>query len=309
MLSRFFNNSKPIVLISLLGLTSLWYWGVVFSEILEVENKSVSKQITHWIILLSIIIIADFINKKSEINKQNSFALVSLVFLTLSTPEVFLSKNILLPCLFLTLAIRRIINLQNPVNTKKKIFEASFWLFFASFYEPWLFLGFFILYFAIFYFVAQNFKNFFIPSFGALAGYTMLQLCHVLVKQNWYLFPTDYFLVSLELSNSFVKPQIYLVVVYAFLAIWVGIYAGKILKKAKISQKTNLGVLTAFVFLGIMGTIFSSTYFAQKFLFVFIPFSFILGNYFQLKQQKIIKEVVFGILVSLPIFKLILVII
>jgi hypothetical protein len=307
MLSRFFNNSKPIVLISLICLISIWYWGYVLLDILEKERLSLSERIINWLILLCVVIIIDFIDKKSKINKQNSYTLVSFVVLSLSIPEIFYERKILLSTLFLVLALRRIINLQNPVNTKKKIFEASIWLFFASLYEPWLALGYAILYFAIIYFVAQNFKNFFIPLFGALGGYTTLQLYHVLIKNNWHLFPANYFYVSLELNNWIVKPGIYLIIVYIFLVLWVGSHAGKILKKAKISKKTNLGILTAFMFLGFLNASFYSSTFAQDFFFIFIPFSFLLGNYFQLKQRKIIKEIVFGMLVSLPLLKLVLV--
>ncbi len=304
MLSRFFGNSKPIVLVSLLCIISLWYWMFVFFGTMNNLNLSNIQLISNWLILLFIVLTTDFINKKSKISKQNSYTLISLVSLSLSTPEVFFSKNSLLTALFFILTIRRIINLQNPIKTKKKIFEASFWLFFATLIEPGLAFGYLIIYFAILFFASQNYKNFLIPLFGPLAGYILLQLYYIIRHKNWFLFPADFFSLGIDFKPSI--NHIQLLVIYGLFALIIAINHKKILKKAKVSKKTNLGILTAFMLLAMVNAGYSTQLVEEELILVFIPFSFLLGNYFQLKQRKIFKESIFGLLLFLPFLKIIL---
>lgn len=304
MLSRFFGNSKPIVLVSLLCIISLWYWMFVFFGTKNNLNLSNMQLISNWLILLFIVLTTDFINKKSKISKQNSYTLISLVSLSLSTPEVFFSKNSLLTALFFILTIRRIINLQNPIKTKKKIFEASFWLFFATLIEPGLAFGYLIIYFAILFFASQNYKNFLIPLFGPLAGYILLQLYYIIRQKNWFLFPADFFSFGIDFKPSI--NHIQLLIIYGLFALIIAINHKKILKKAKVSKKTNLGILTAFMLLAMVNAGYTAQLVEEELILVFIPFSFLLGNYFQLKQRKILKESIFGLLLILPFLKIIL---
>lgn len=306
MLSRFFNNSKPIVLTSLLLISSAWFWGFSLWNPFQEATSKVSNLLVSWLMFLLIIFLVDFITKKSKINKQNSFALASFVALSLSTPEVFFKQNLLLASLFFILAIRRIINLQNPVNTKKKIFEASIWLFYASLYEPWLSLGYLVLYFSIIYFVANDYRNFAIPFVGIIAAYVLKQLYFVLRFDEWFLFPSDFFVPSWELTNWLQKPQLYLVIAYLIIGLWAGTHAGRIFKKAKIAQKTNLSVLLILSIIGLINASLSPHLIAEELILCFIPFCFLLGAYFQLKQKKIYKEISFGLLLSLPFIKLVL---
>lgn len=305
MLSRFFSNSKPIVLISLLTLTSIWFWMYVVFNITSTKDQSSKSLLLNWLLLVTVLIIFDFINKRNKTNKQNSYAFATIVGLLLSTPEVLFNRNVLLSSLFLLLVIRRTINLQNPSKTKKKIFEASFWLTFVSIYEPFFALGFFVIYGAILFFVSQNYKNFFIPIFGILSSYTFIQLYNLLFFDNWLLVSEMFDYPNLKLNQWMSEKNLYFNLTYVLIIVWIGISGNKMFTKSKGNKRINLLILTGYIFLGILN-IFNSTYqIEEKLIFIFIPLCFLLGSYILFIKRELIKESLLTIIFLLPIIKLI----
>jgi hypothetical protein len=71
--------------------------------------------------------------------------------------------------LFVLLGLRRIFSLKKNLNTKKKLFDAGFWIALATIFYPWAILYFVPLFVAILMITSDYFKNTFAVFFGALS--------------------------------------------------------------------------------------------------------------------------------------------
>lgn len=304
MLSRIFNNSKPVILISLLILTSFWFWTYASWEILINKHSSIISILSNWIILLCVLFVFDFINKKNKINHKNSYSILSLIALILSIPEVFNNISMWLSSLIYLLVIRRVINLQTTLNIKKKIFEASIWLFFASLYEPFLAFGYIIIFIAILFFVPQNYKNFFIPLFGFTTSYIIYLLYNLLFYNNWFLLSDLFSTINLNFNHFFLEKNIYINIIYGLLVIFCIFRSSTLLNKSKGNKRISFILLYFFMLLGILNIFNSTENLEEKLIFIFLPLSFLLGKNIQLVNKKMLKETIVWGIILLPTIKL-----
>jgi hypothetical protein len=110
-----------------------------------------------------------FIITKNDLTQKNSFAALYLCLFIGIIPQFFLTPIVMLSNLFVLLGLRRIFSLKKNLNTKKKLFDAGFWIALATIFYPWAILYFVPLFVAILMITSDYFKNTFAVFFGALS--------------------------------------------------------------------------------------------------------------------------------------------
>lgn len=167
MITNIFSRSNPMnfVVISILlfiayGLTVLrGYQG-------DLSFKQTPELLAVFPILLFIAFMVDFISKKNNLNKNNTYSILLFVLFLCLIPDSFTDFKIALSSLFVLFALRKLLALQSLVVPKQKIFDASFWITAAAILQ-WEAIFFLLLVFvAIIIHVSTDFKNWIIPFVG-----------------------------------------------------------------------------------------------------------------------------------------------
>lgn len=170
MLTSFFGNSRPInylvLIVLIVGVLGTYQWVVIRPEVSLAQLGYVLLQ---WMVLAFIVFLFDFMLRKNTLTKSNTFAVLIFSVFTLSFPELMRYDAILWTQLFLLLAMRRILSLQSPHRTRKKIVDAAIWITIASFFYFWALLFFLVLYVAMLKRPQVHYRMLLMPLVGLAA--------------------------------------------------------------------------------------------------------------------------------------------
>lgn len=169
MIANFFNKTKPITVFSIIIPLLIYYFSATFllySE--EFSMLFLIKRIGFFILLVLFLLISNFIVKKNKFTKDNSYALLLIVFLLGTFPETMFAYNIILANIILLLGFRKIYSLRSGVDTKIKLFDACFWVGIATIFYFWSIFFLLLVYLGMIIYQKLTFKNLFIPIVGFL---------------------------------------------------------------------------------------------------------------------------------------------
>lgn len=186
MLSRFFSKSQPIVFLALSFYMLLGFIGaIVFYNYNEFNLLFILKQTGVFLLLVFLLLLINFICKRNEIDQQNAYAILFFSALSLNFPESIINYKAVMSLILVLLAMRRLLNLKNNTRHKKKIFEASFFLFLASLFYPWLIGLVLIIYLAIAFYSYHDTRNFIVPIMSFFSAYMISLVVHKIFSGHW----------------------------------------------------------------------------------------------------------------------------
>ena len=115
MIATFFTKSNPIHYL----FAFLYLFGLFLAHL----NYNVSSFLIgafSLFLLLTSVLLANFIISKNYINKKNNYSLVAVCFfIGLFMEQIFVFDDILIANVFLLLAIRKIYSIRTPTNINK----------------------------------------------------------------------------------------------------------------------------------------------------------------------------------------------
>jgi len=302
MITRIFKKSKPINFVIVIFITFLAYLFVNFTE----ANKQTSifylfERAVLFLISIFSIFLLNFIVVKNKLLNQSSYhILVFSLFLAL-LPITLISAKILLSNVFVLLALRRLISLRTQKNTKKKLFDASFWIGIATIFYFWALLFFVLIFIALFLYSDNKIKDWVIPFTGILTV-LLLSICYNLIVYNnleLFLNHLPRFNFDLNTYNS-IKIIASITVIVSF-SIWTtGFYLQVIKSKLKIIKPPHK-IIVATLILAFAVVVFSNQRTTGEFVFIFAPLTIITSNYIESIQENWVKEIFLAVLVLAPI--------
>ena len=104
--------------------------------------------------------------------------------LLLFSPSILNNPNLLLSNFFILLALRRLISLQSLQFPKEKIFDASVWVFIASLFHFWSILFIILVFVAILFHVARDYRNWLLPFLAFFAISVLFMLFAILFDKS-----------------------------------------------------------------------------------------------------------------------------
>lgn len=298
MLTSFFHKSKPINFLAVGLFMSVYY--VLENFILQNNDGSLGGVFTKIGFLglyLFLMVLINFIVKRNEVTKRNTFTIVLFALFTISFPEILESGKILLSGLFVLLAFRRIISLKSKLSIKSKIFDASFWICLASLFFAWNILFLVIIYLAILFHAADDYRNWLIPLLSFFCVF-VLHTCFSLIVYDHF-FDVFHFLPApnFDFSNyGQLDILLPLTLILAF-AIWIFIDYLLVIQKASSSIKSSLVLVLAIWLCAITIVAFSPTRNGSEFLFFIMPTSIVGASYFQRGKDKIFNEILLALII------------
>lgn len=170
MITSFFRTSKPLhYLIFLVLFFAIFVFQSFYNHNINQSPISYLTLFGVFFLFLVTFFVYVFIITKNDLTQKNSFAALYLCLFIGIIPQFFLTPIVMLSNLFVLLGLRRIFSLKKNLNTKKKLFDAGFWIALATIFYPWSVLYFVPLFVAILMITSDYFKNTFAVFFGALS--------------------------------------------------------------------------------------------------------------------------------------------
>ena len=170
MITSFFRTSKPLhYLIFLVLFFAIFVFQSFYNHNINQSPISYLTLFGVFFLFLVTFFVYVFIITKNDLTQKNSFAALYLCLFIGIIPQFFLTPIVMLSNLFVLLGLRRIFSLKKNLNTKKKLFDAGFWIALATIFYPWTILYFVPLFVAILMITSDYFKNTFAVFFGALS--------------------------------------------------------------------------------------------------------------------------------------------
>ncbi|MFN2261650.1 MAG: DUF6427 family protein [Psychroflexus sp.] len=299
MITRFFNHSKPIAYILVSLIFGLAFFFENFISIgIDFDSGYVFRKTGVFLVFLLLLFLLNFILKRNKIQQQHTFTISAFVLLLIAFPEVLRSEKLIISYIFLLFAVRRIVSLKNNKFFKQRIFDAGFFLFFASILEPWHILFSLPIYYAILLYASQNYRYFILPILGFVIG-LVLHTTYFLIVEDRFIDYTLFFPeVSLETSLFSNFKYGFLLVLNVLLLVWGLLQMPKVFSKAKLHQRKSLSVFNVILIISLVILILNQREFSEDALYFVLPISIFMGNYFQLKSTKTyIKEIIYALMI------------
>jgi len=298
MIATFFTKSNPIhyvfAFIYLFGLflTHLNY--NVFSFLIGAFSL---------FLLLTSVLLANFIISKNDFNKKNNYSLVAICFfIGLFMEQIFFFEDILIANVFLLLAIRKIYSTRNPININKKVFDASFWILISSvFYIPTLYF-FIVLIIALQLYSHFNLKNLVVVILAIISATTFLYLLEIInsgylnpvdfINLLFFDFPTLDYISSFYENVSTINWPVKIIVFFSFLIPLIFIFIwNRVIKTNERRRITTLILLTTILAL----IIYISNLNSMSFIFLFFPLIIIFTSCVEQARRELVKNLVLSI--------------
>ena len=287
MLTSFFGKSKPINYILLsIAIIIGYFLGLLTTQELSPSLGSLSSHGLVIFLMVFAVLLLDFIIRKNNVTKNNTFAILLFVLFVLLVPQVYNAPKLILANIFVLLATRRILSLTTEKNTVKKIFDATMYITLASFCYGWAILFFVVLYPAITNKTKFTLTYLFIPIVGFL-GITSIAVAYQFVvtdSYSWlYLWIPER---DFDLSAYSDTKLLITTVLLLGLLLWMGIVRlsklGSLSKKERPSAITIL--LIAIISVGIV--LAKAQKNGSELFFVFAPIAAVTSNFIESRTSK-----------------------
>ncbi len=293
MISGIFGKTKPINYLILLALLALLYVFVsLFPGFGLVDSTQIGKQIFALLILLFSVLVIDFVVNRNQITSTNSYVALFFVLLAFLFPTSIANSNAVGCNFFLVLACRRLISLRSLRNMKLKILDATLWVLAASLFFSWAILFLILVYIAIYMYEPKNLKNWLVPIAGIIA-FLLIWNAVLFLSQSEGFFKAHY---SFGIANwdSVLSDWIQNTKLIVFILFIVVTGLAVFLKSGKLGlgRVINLRVISIYLTLSLIVTLFSLTDDEFPVLIAFFPAAVFLGKYTEMIKRKNIREMV-----------------
>ena len=305
MLTNLFSKSRPINYFLITVALLLVYLVNLFADFSWVTNNySFIKKIAVFIVLGLSVFMVQFITYKNQLANQNFYSLFFYTSFFILFSSILNNNKVIVANFFILLALRRIFSMHSLKDTKQKIFDAAFWILIAALFHFWSILFIILLYFAILWFVSEDYRNWFIPTIALLAVsilfytyglYTNVSFLdywneHILISFNFVYFENIYQNIALALFSS-------IACLFAFSQVLE-------LRNLPISSHAVYNKLLVCFLIGVAVFVFSDQKNNSMLVYTFFPLAVLGANYIERLPKNWMKEVTLAsvLIISLGIF-------
>ena len=307
MITSFFNKSKPTNFVIVFGVTILAFVMARISFIMGgISVDFLMKQLVLILIGLSSILLLNFIASKNSLTHKSNYEVLLyslfLLFITQTTSD----SDILLSNFFVLLGLRRIISMHTEKDTKKKLFDAAFWIGVAALFYFWSILFFVLVILSLVLYTDNNLRHWIIPFLGLTTIFVIGISASIVLYDDYFdifVFPPQ---VSYDFSTYNSTSFIIAITILLSFGVWSSlIYLRNIKKQKKVNRASyKANILAALI--GFLIVIQAPDKNGSEFLFLFAPLSIIIANYIEIIQEKWFKEVFLAVLIVVPFILLLL---
>ncbi len=300
MLSSFFSKSKPINYIVVALYMLLHFCIAYYKRGFEVEIKFIAIGILSALLFVLPMLMLNFIAQKNDLTYKGTYTILLYAFLASILPNALTNINILLSNVFVLLALRNILQLQNEKHIKAKLFNASIFIGLASLTYFWS-IGFIILVFlGVLYAEPKNYRNWIIPFIG-LSAVFIVSNCFTLLFYDSFFSITAYFHpISSSFENYLIKDQLFSVGVLSIcILFFMVIYLIKF-KRKTVKTKPILRMIVAYLIIALGVAGIAPIKNTSELFFVVTPLAIIGTTYLEMSFYQFAKEINIWVFLLIP---------
>ncbi len=303
MIASVFSKTRPFNYL-VIGILLFFFFSIKIITLVKPSADWIyyAQEFSLYLLLFASLFILNFITLKNGLTKGNNYALFLFFVFILYFSSIFQNKNIIISNFLLLLALRRLISLKSLLQTKEKIFDASFWIFLAALFHFWSMFYIVLVFIAIILHVSKDYRNWIIP-FIALFAVTILfflansildntlmstLLSKTYISFDFYYFDNVYQRIALALFTSI---SLFFFVSHVF----------DVPNKALNMQSSHKTILFSFI-LGVGIYVLSANKNNGCLAFCFGPLAIIGANFIEKIENNLVKEIVVYSLLGLGIF-------
>ena len=292
MIANFFNKTKPVNFLVIGILLFVYYSISIFSIGDEAYTLSiVTKFLGLFLVLFLFLLLFKFIVEKNKLTKDNSYALLFLVIVLGIFSESMSNNNFVYSNLLLLLSYRKLYSLRTGLNTKMKLFDASFWVGIAAIFYSWSIIYILLIYVSIVIYKKASLKNLLIPIVGLITP------IFIYFTYNFYFdsLPAFYDRFKYDVNFSFVAfRELKLLIPTIFLAVtllWSLVVVSPIIVSVSNNMKFSWNVLINHLLISILLIVVSPLKNGSEMFFIAFPSAIIISNFIQNKKSSLFKNV------------------
>ncbi len=307
MISNFFSKSKPIhyIIVSVILLV-LFVLSRVPSFAHDFSLIFLANQIGLFCVIILSVFVFDFIVTRNGLTKKNSYNIFVFSIFIAVFPQTLLNSRLLFAHFFILLALRRILSLRSQKETKKKLFDASFWIALSTLLYFWSSVFFIMIFAALLVYLIADVKNYIIPFTGVVATAILLILYGIIFDKDVSVFTNTMFIYSFDFSTLNTKRIIVGSVLLFSISFWALFYFIKNIKFQMKSHRPTFKLIVLFALLGLFIITVTPSKNGSEFIFLFVPLSIIVTNYIEVISKNWIKEALLWVMILMPIVLLVL---
>lgn len=290
MITSIFSKSKPINYVIACCFIVIIF--IAFNyQIIDKDFKSIAALIFCLALLVSHVLILDFITVKNNLSMQNGYVIMIFVILLSYFPKVMDYREILYSNVFVLLAIRRLLSLRSDQNITKKLFDIGLWIAFATLFYFWSILFFILILVPLVYYSSITLKKIIVPLLGLAAVFIFLIAYNIIMADQYLLNSNFNMQISFDYTNyNHPKSIIKLTILFTVL-VWVVIHYFKIVRLKNKSLKPLYFLIMCTIGVAIIIAQLAPNKTGGEFLFLYAPLSILVANYIAFVKEKWFKEI------------------
>ena len=307
MITSIFSKSKPINFIIVFFITLLAFVVAKVGLVNEsITTEFILKQTTLLFIAYTSVLLLSFIVSKNNLTKGNNYEILLFSLFLLLITQTTGYSNILVSNFFVLLGLRRIVSLRSSRDTKKKLFDAAFWIGIAALFYFWAILFFALVILSLVLYTDNNIRHWIIPFLGIITVFVISLGFSIVLYDDFF----KIFNVSVDVSYDFsnynsVKYLVAITMLLSF-GIWSSIFYLKNIKKKKKASRASFKTIIIAAIIAFLIVVQVPQKNGSEFLFMFAPLAIIITNYIEIIQERWFKEIFLTILFIVPFILLLL---
>ena len=311
MLTSFFGKSIPLIhLILAFCIVAGYVFFAISGSSVVLTPYGILVHTVFIILSVLSILVLDFIIRKNQLTKTNTYAILFFTSFILMLPVIFLEHDILLANLFLLLALRRIMSLRRDTNSSKKILDASVWITIASLFYFWSLLFFIPLWIAVIQKPNSDFKQMLAPITGFLGVLIINSAVQLLITDSFSWFFTWKKEINLDFSSYNLADILVPITFILGFYFWTGFFRITRLSTVSLKNRSNYLLLFYVSITALFVALLGPKKTGAEILFVLAPIAIIAANYIENyaieqfaekdKAEIWFKEIMLWLVVILP---------
>ena len=307
MIASVFSKTRPFNYL-VIGILSLFFF--ILKTISTASTAATwlyyTEEFGLFILVFASVFLTNFIALKNDLTKGNNYALFLFFVFLLFFSSIFQNTNIIISNFLLLLALRRLISLKSLLQTKEKIFDASFWIFLAALFHFWSIFYIGLVFIAIILHVSKDYRNWIIPFIALFAVTIIFFLSNSLLDNS---------LMSILLSKTYISFDFYYfdniyqriaLAVFTSLSLFAFVtHVFDIPNKSLNIQSSHKTIVFSFI-LGVGIYVLSANKNNGSLAFCFAPLAIIGANFIEKIENDLVKEIVLYCLLTFGVFFFIL---
>lgn len=304
MIASIFSKSRPFNYILIAG--ALIFCFVIYQIHLGLGQNSAGIEIVkkglNLVFLTASIFLVNFITKRNELSKDNSYTVLFYFLWLLFIPGVFDSNALIAASFFLILAFRRLMSMKSMITPKEKIFDASFWIVVASLFHFWCILFLLLVFVSIVFHVSRDYRNWLIPFIAFFTVAILLVFFSLLFETDWLSWVGSQIKISTEFALS-EKPieNIALTAFFIFSVLFFFSLLVTLTKRPLIQHASFKKVLFSFV-IALLVYALSPNKSNDLLLFGVLPAAIMGTSFLEMTKDKLTTEIIVGCVIIASVF-------